>query len=81
MAPNGLTVRCICLDRTHCVKSVRIRSFSGPDYPAFRLNMEIYSVNLSPYSVRMLGIRTRKTPNKNTSYAVNTQPRIAYNLM
>ena len=24
----------------HCVKSDRIRSFSGPDFPAFGLNME-----------------------------------------
>ena len=60
IGPNGLTVRCISLDRTHCVKSVRIRSFSGSDYPAFRLNMEIYSVNLSPYSVRMLGNTDQK---------------------
>ena len=24
----------------HCVKSVRIRSYSGPHFPAFELNME-----------------------------------------
>ena len=28
----------------HCVKSVRIRSFSGTYFPAFELNMERYSV-------------------------------------
>lgn len=27
-------------------KIVRIQKFSGPHSPAFRLNMEIYSVNL-----------------------------------
>ena len=30
----------------HCVKSVRIRSYSGPYFPAFRLNTERYSVSL-----------------------------------
>ena len=30
----------------HCVKSVRIRSFSGPYFPAFGLNTERYSVSL-----------------------------------
>ena len=30
----------------HCVKSVPIRSFSGPYFPAFGLNMERYSVSL-----------------------------------
>ena len=30
----------------HCVKSVQIRSFSGPHLPIFRLNTEIYGVNL-----------------------------------
>ena len=28
----------------YCVKSVRIPSFSGPYFPAFRLNMERYGV-------------------------------------
>ena len=43
----------------HCVKSVRIRSYSDPDFPAFRLNMERYGK-----------MRTRITPNTNTFYAV-----------
>ena len=34
-----LEVLCI----KHCVKSVRIRRFSGPYFPAFGLNMGIYS--------------------------------------
>ena len=38
----------------HCVKSVHIRSYSGPYFPAFGLNMDRYSVlRISPYSVRM----------------------------
>ena len=28
----------------HCVKSVRIRSYSGPHFPAFGLNTEYLSV-------------------------------------
>ena len=36
----------------HCAKSVNIRSFSGLYFPAFRLNMEIYSVNLYNQTVR-----------------------------
>ena len=31
---------------SQCIKSPGIRSFSGPYFPAFGLNMEIYSVNL-----------------------------------
>ena len=34
----------------HCVKSVQMRSISGPYFPVFELNTEIY---LSPYSVRI----------------------------
>ena len=30
----------------HCVKSVRIRIYSGPNFPAFGLNMEWYAVSL-----------------------------------
>ena len=30
----------------HCVKSVRIRSCSGPHFPAFELNRERYGVSL-----------------------------------
>ena len=32
--------------RYHCVKSVQIRTFSGPYFPVFRLNTEIYSINV-----------------------------------
>ena len=30
----------------NCVKSAQIRSFSGPHFPAFGMNTEIYRVNL-----------------------------------
>ena len=30
----------------HCVKSVRIRSYSGPHFPVFRLNTKRYGVSL-----------------------------------
>ena len=36
----------------HCVKCVRIRSYSGPHFPAFGLNSERYGVSLL-YSVQM----------------------------
>ena len=44
----------------HCAKSVRIWNYSGPHFPAFRLNTERYEV--SP--------RTRITPNTDTFYTV-----------
>ena len=40
----------------HCLKSVRIRSFSGLYFHAFRLNTERYS-----YSVRMLEYTVQKS--------------------
>ena len=36
----------------HCVKSVRVRSFSGPYFHAFGMNSEIYGVK-PPNSVQM----------------------------
>ena len=54
----------------HCVKSVRIRSFSGPYFPAFGLNTEIFSANLCIQYERG-EVRTRKTPNTDTFYAMN----------
>ena len=48
------------------VKSVRIRSYSGPHFPVFGLNMERYSI--SPYLSG--NIWTRITPNMETFYAV-----------
>ena len=47
----------------HCVKSTRIRNFSGPYFPT-----ETYSVSLRIHS-ECGKIRTRKTPNTDTFYA------------
>ena len=51
--------------------SVRIRSFSGPSFPAFGLNTERYGISLHIQS-EYGKIRTRKTPNTDTLYAVNS---------
>ena len=53
----------------HGVKSFRIRSYSGPYYPAFELNVEIYFVSLRIQS-ECGRKRTRITPHKQTFYAV-----------
>ena len=55
--------------QTHYVKIVRIRSYSGPYFPAFGLNMERYSAYLHIQS-ECGKIRTRITPYMNTFYAV-----------
>ena len=49
----------------HWLKSARIRSFSGPYFPVFRLNAEIYSINLR-IQLKYGKIRTGKTPNTDT---------------
>ena len=51
----------------HVLKSVRIPSFSGPHFPTFGLNTEIYFVNLR-IQTECGKIRTRKTPNTDTFY-------------
>ena len=51
------------------VKIVRIKSFSGPYFPAFGLNTERYSVSLRIQS-ECGKIRTRKTLNRETFHAV-----------
>ena len=54
------------------MKSVRIRSNSGPHFPAFGLNTERYFV--SPCIQSECGkIWTRITPNTDTFYAVNAR--------
>ena len=56
---------CNKIKRKHCVKSVPVRSYSGPYYPAFGLNAERYSVSVSIQSERVK-IQTRITPNTDT---------------
>ena len=46
--------------KLHCMKSAQMRSFSGPYFPIFGLNMEIYSKNLRIQS-DYRKIRTRKS--------------------
>ena len=60
----------------HCVKSIFIRSFSGPYFPTFPPNTEGYSVSLRIQS-ECGKIRTTKTPNTDTS----TKMSITLNLL
>ena len=53
----------------HCMKSVCIRSYSGPYFPAFGLNMERFEASLSIPS-ECGKIRSRITPNTDKFYAV-----------
>ena len=57
------------LQKPNYVKSVRIRSFSGPYFPAFGLNTDRYRVSLHLQS-KCRKIRTRKTSNTDPFYAV-----------
>ena len=53
---------------TYCVKKVRIRSYSGPYFPVFWLNIERYSLSLRIQS-ECEKIRTRITRNMDTFYS------------
>ena len=53
----------------HCVKSVHIRSYSGPHFSAFELNTERYGVSF-PNQSECDKMPTRITPNTDTFYAV-----------
>ena len=53
-----------------CVKKVRIRSYSGPHFPAHGLNTEKYGVSLRIQS-EYGKMRTRIIPNTNTFHTVN----------
>ena len=52
------------LQDLHCIKIARIRSFSGPYFPGFRMNTQIYFANLQ------IRKNSRKNANKDTFYAV-----------
>ena len=60
-------------NESHCVKSVRIQSYSGPHFPTFELNTERYRVSprigISPKWGKM---RTRITSNTDTFHALST---------
>ena len=51
-------------ENDHCVKSVRIRSFSGPYFPVFGLNTQLIRSKCGK-------MQTRKTPNTDTFHAVD----------
>ena len=54
---------------THCVKGVRIQSYSGPHFSVFGLHMERYAVSVRIQS--LCGkMRTRITPNTGNFHAV-----------
>ena len=55
---------------SYCVKSERIRSYSGPHFPAFGLNTERYGVSLRIQS-ECRKMRTRINPNTDTCQAVS----------
>ena len=65
-----LTLKNCFRNTSHCVKNVRIWSYSGPHFPAFGLNTERYSVSLRIQS-ECGKIRTRITPNTDTFYALS----------
>ena len=64
----------------HCVKSVRIWSYSGLHFPAFGLNMErdFVSLRIQSECGKML---TKITPNRGTFYAVLVTCFICWNLI
>ena len=66
---NKMIVNPNKLQTIQCVKSARIRSFSGPYFPAFRLDTERYIVS---FRNRFEGgkMRTRKIPSTGTFQAV-----------
>ena len=72
-----VTDDCICLylllsklSSSYCVKSVRIRSYSGPHFAAFGLDTERYFAFLRIQS-ECGKKRTRIAPNTDTFYAVS----------
>ena len=65
---SQMNLSCYFCEMYYCVKSIHIRSFSGPYFSAFGLNSEIYGVSLRIHS-ECGKIWTRKTPNADTFHA------------
>ena len=59
----------VIITQIHCLKDVRIRSFSDPYFPAFGPNTERCGVSLG-IQYKCEKTRTRKTPNMNTFHIV-----------
>ena len=62
----GITPKC------HCVKSARIRNYSGPHFPAFGLNADSRILLSLRIQFECRKMRTRITPNTNTFHTVYT---------
>ena len=60
------------------MKSARIKSFSGPYFPAFGLNTETYYVNIRIQS-EWRYMQTRKTPNTDTFYVALRMTAFVFN--
>ena len=57
----------------HCVKNIRIRSYSGPYFPPFGLNTERErEIRISPYSVQMRENTDLQIPTLFTQSAVSS---------
>ena len=67
--PNERSISSICCIDLHLLKSIRIRIYSGPHFPAFGLNMERHSVSLRIQS-ECRKMWTKITPNTDTFLAV-----------
>ena len=63
--------------RLYSVKSVRMRSYLGPHFPAFWLNMERYRVSLHIQS-ECWKMRTKITPDTDIFHAVLVRSRLGY---
>ena len=69
---------CIKKYKCHCVKNACIRSYSGPQFPAFGLKKERYD-GVSLYIQSKCGkMQTRITPNTDTFHAVCTFSRFLF---
>ena len=62
--------------KLHCVKTIRIRSYSGLHFPGFGMNTERYRVFL-PIQSYFKKTGTRITPNTDTFHAVLSNARVA----
>ena len=67
---SSFTLKNVQNDIIHCAKSVRIRSYSGPYFPAFGVNTERYFVSLRIQSECGI-MRTRITPYTDTFHAMS----------
>ena len=66
---KALHFPCLHFWALHCVKSVRIRSYSGPYFPTFGVNTERYEVSVRIQSEREK-MWIRITPNTDTFHTV-----------